>query len=129
MSVTKIPPRLRVSETLSHPVDPAAVIGFRGRNVLLGVDSLVLKAEMLPVIRDNPSVTHFILPEKEATEVERDGLHVYILDKDDVYHVTPVQVEDGLVHTGKKYGENVTGRKIAVEDLETWPRGAVEVTN
>lgn len=129
MSVAKIPPRLKVSKTLSHPVDPAVVLGFEGRNVLLGVDCLVLKAETLPFIRQNPAVTHFVIPEKESWRAIEEDLHVYILDENDVYHALPLVIEDSILHTGRKYGEEVNGRAVEVAEMHSWPRGAVEVTN
>lgn len=129
MRLTKTPPRLKVSKTLSHPVDPAVVLGFEGRNIMLGVDCLVLKAETLPVIREQPSVTHFVIPEKESWRSIEENLHVYILDEGDVYYATPLEVEDSILHTGRKFGEDVDGRAVEVAEMASWPRGAVEVTN
>lgn len=129
MSATKVPPRLKVSKTLSHPVDPAVVLGFEGRNVMLGHDCLVLKAETLPAVREQPAVTRFVIPEKEAWRAIEEDLHIYILDEGDVYHATPLVIEDSVLHTGRKFGEDVNGRAVEVSEMPSWPRGAVEVTN
>jgi len=123
-------PHIRLRTTLSHPNDPAIVLGFNARDTRYGKDSLVLKAEEIPNIRENPAVTHFVVPEKQADEVlDSADKRLYILGENFVYHVPFTVLEQSTVHTGDVRGETVTGRKVSVDDLEEWVRDSVEVGN
>jgi len=46
-----------------------------------------------------------------------------------VYHVPFTVLEEAPVHTGEVHGSNVTGQKVAVDDLNEWVRESVQVGN
>ena len=129
MSSLGITPRLEVSVTINHPLDEGRVVGFYGRDTKYGQDCLVLKGDELPVRRDGPGVTHFIVPESVRELAEDGDLPTYILDEHEVYRADPMLYEKAMAHTGRKYGKNLTGRPLAVRDMHSWSAQAVEVTN
>ncbi|WP_372611565.1 hypothetical protein [Halomonas sp.] len=132
MTYDTIAPRLKLKNTISHPADTGEtglVLGFSGRNVLLGHDANVLKQEELPTIRDSPAVTHFIIPTEQVDEAVQDDVHVYILGEKTVYHIDPIDVSKAKQHTGRKHGEDVEGVAVPLGKTTRWYRSRVEVSN
>jgi hypothetical protein len=122
-------PRLRLEQTISHSHDPARVQGFEGRDSTYGASATVLKAGEIPNVRSRPSVTHYVIPEEYATACIETDRRLFVLDTNTVYWVPATVLEHGAVHTGTRRGEDMTGRKVRIEDMQDWPRGAVEVDN
>lgn len=129
MSLADIPPKLVLEATLSHPAEDVRVLGFRGRDTHYGRDAFVLKAEELPVIREQPAVTHFVVPNDVAAEAISTEQGCYILGEHTVYYAGWELLTKSGGHTGRKYGEEVPGRAVQVDAMRTWPRASVEVSN
>lgn len=77
--MTVITPHLKAKRTISHPDDPALVVGFQGRDVILGRDAVILKAQELPntdsrvgLPPEVPGGTVYILTEEKVYVEESD---------------------------------------------------------
>ena len=132
MSFDNLAPKLLLKKTISHPSDKTEtglVMGFTARESLLGLDALALKATELPVVRDAPAVTHFIIPREQAEQAIEEDLYVYILGDHRVYRIDPVEFEKAEVHVGTKHGEEIEGAKVSLTEMNEWPRQQCEVSN
>lgn len=112
----KFNPKLRASRTISHPSDPARVIGFQGRDVGLGREAVIFKAEELPSTDLRVGLN--------AEEIH--GI-VYILGEDTVY--VEESPGDRAVHTFTEGPDGITTcPSLKWEDLETYDLEDVEVS-
>jgi len=117
------PPQLELRETMSHPFDPAEVVGFTARNTLFGTDAVVLKAEALP------EHEAFAVP-SDAEQLIREGYDLVVLRDETVYVLPSGKFEDSTYpHTFEGRGNRETMRVIDPDDMVVWDCGKVEVSN
>jgi hypothetical protein len=73
-----IPPRLNLKETISSPTDPAKVIGFAARNMMMGVPSIVLKESEVV----GPESDRIEVPTDVVDKLEEEKTELIILNDD-----------------------------------------------
>jgi hypothetical protein len=129
MTYPDIAPKLRVEETISNPFDPAEILGFTGRNKMLGDSAVIVKEAALAEDDNGPVVQ---IPRETADLIADETAEFVVLLEDTVLAMTSTDfaTEHRLpsVHRGGKTVE-MADVSLSNEMFRQFPRGAVEVSN
>lgn len=117
-------PQLQAQKTVSDPRQPDAVIGFEGRNRVLGREVYILKREMLPT--DGPFVG---VPAAQAEVIEAGGRDLFVVSDSRVIGVSaPEFREIAAAHTFDDWhGGTVTTAGFHGDDATVWDREHVDL--
>lgn len=117
-------PELVAKKTISVPEEPAAVLGFTGRNRIAGKDVLILKRDMLPV--NGPFVG---IPHEQTEAVLEDRRDLFVVSDSRVIGVSAAEFNDlTAIHTfADWYGQQYSCRAFHGDDATVWSRDAVSI--
>jgi hypothetical protein len=118
-------PRLRLDQTISNPLNPAEVVGFVGRNKMLGQSAIVMKEPA--IIGDEitiPTGTADDLLENEAELIVLDGTRVLAMTGSDF-------AEEQKLHTFEDGEKTETMHTVGRDNnkFRTFPQSQIEVGN
>lgn len=123
-----IAPDVRVEKTISHPIRDEEVIGFVGRNKLLGQTAVVMKQVALSDGFNGPVIS---VP-KEQAELLSDGAELLFLFEDTVLAMDGSDFETEChIATHQGRGQTVEMPDVAVDNamFRSFPRRQVTVSN
>lgn len=127
-----IPPELELHETISNPLDQAEVIGFVGRNKMLGQPAIVIKGD--GTFTNYPKNTVSIPDDHAESFTVDDAELVVLLEAIDEVRVMHGQDFERECHVTKHtsvdgFTERMAGVPIDSDQFRTFDRQAVEVGN
>lgn len=129
MTYPDITPKLRLEETISNPFDPAEILGFRGRNKMLGNSAVVVKEAALAEDDNGPVVQ---IPRETADLIAEDIAEFVVLLEDTVLAMTASDFDaEHRLPTVNRGGKTVEMADVSLsnEAFREFPRSSVEVSN
>jgi len=129
MTYPDITPRLRLEETISNPFYPAEILGFTGRNKMLGGSAVVVKEPALAEDDNGPTAQ---IPRETADLIADETAEFIVLLSDTVLAMTATDfAEEHRLPTVHRGGETVEMADVSLsnEMFRQFPRSAVEVSN
>ena len=124
-----ITPQLRLEETISNPFDPVEILGFTGRNKMLGDTAVVVKEASLAEDDNGPVVQ---IPRETADLIGEETAEFIVLLEDTVLAMTATDfVAEHRPLTVHHGGETIEMADVSLsnEMFREFSRSSVEVTN
>lgn len=120
-----IKPSLKIKNTISHPLRPEEVIGFRGRNTMLGRLAIIMKKDAIQeetvTVPSEPSAA---LLDEDAELVVLDDNNVLTMEASDF--ASDREVRD---ITGRGKAATISTISYLSEKFRCWDNSNVEVGN
>lgn len=125
----EIAPKLRIEETISNPFDPAEILGFTGRNKMLGGNAVIVKE---PALAEDDNGLTVEVPRETADYISEDTAELIVLLEDRVLAMTATDFDSEhrlpTVTRGDKTVE-MADVSLTNEMFREFSRAEVEVTN
>lgn len=123
-----IPPKLKITETISNPTDAAEVFGFRARNMVMGIASIVMKESAT----DSGFAGEVVkVPESAAEEIDDDS-ELIVLFEDEVLAMEGSDFRDNAnssIFGGKGDSPGIVEVPLDCDAFRSFDREEVEIGN
>lgn len=124
----EVAPTLELRETISHPIRSEEVIGFSGRNKMLGRKAIVLKEAAISNRKKEPLLQ---IPQKHYESLN-DGAELILLREMSVLCINGAEaVEETKLTTHQGRGDRVTIPELSVlsDGFKKFSSNGVDISN